>query len=600
MKCVLSFLLLVSFSAMASAGGHPNAGWVSVGPESAGVCDYASIQEALDAVVMATESIHVVSGTYNETLTIEDISVDIVGGYADCALAEEDIRTTGSMSTLDAVDHGISISNMPGGDTASVNISGFNVINGESAFPLSAGGINVSGDVTVFLMESRVAENEGTAGGGIFVGNAATLFLQNTLIEENDAYSGGGVYCDGCTLVMNGASGISDNQATGGPVESSGGGLYLINEATASVLSGSINPSTDNFGFHSNQASDFGGGIYVNDSELFIYGDVTAFGFGSSTEPVNITGNSAGDSGGGIYATNGSVVSATVIDMRNNNTGDSGAAIFIEDGSSLTIDMQTGENPLQGCWTTDKTKCNRISNNYIANGSETDGEGGAIRSLNSEVRLEHVWFENNSASEGQGAVIRHQGQFGEGLWIENSVMYENGTASGQDESIIRSNFSDVNMRFNTLVDNSMSQHIVELIGAMGHDLNLYNNIIHNDNGGEVLALAAVGGVPNITVGCVLVHDDSTLPAVATGVFVGDPNFYNREEGDLHLTSDSHLAVDKCIIAPDAVSVDVDREDRIHDVPGMGNDLSLGIVDIGADEFSGNDIDLDIIFTDGFD
>ncbi|WP_395377461.1 hypothetical protein [Marinicella sp. W31] len=573
---------------------------LTVGPVEAGDCDYTSITDALDNVLPITENIHVVAATYNETLAITDQSINITGGYVDCAAAQSNTRIAGSMSTLDPSAHGMYISAAIDGGFESINITGFNVVDGLAGF-INSGGINIIGEVNVTIIESRVAENASNLGGGIYIETPATLFIHDTMVENNEAVMGGGIYCNGCSFVMNGASGISDNEANeNGPSTGIGGGLYLTEEATASLLSGSINPSVNNHGIHSNQASSLGGGIYVEDSELLLFGYLSAFGFGSSTDPVNITNNSSGESGGGMYITDGSTVSATVIDMRNNNTGDSGAAIFIEGGSSLTIDMKTGDSTLESCWSGDKTKCNRINNNYIANGSETDGQGGAIRSLNSEVHLEHVWFEGNSAGEGEGAVIRHQAHYGEGLWIENSVMFQNGISNGQDENIIHANNSHVNMRSNTLVDNTITDQVIRLIGSPVYDWSFYNNIIHNENGGDIFELTSIAGSPNMIMDCFLVHDDSTLPALSTAVFSGNPNFYDRGAGDLHLTSDSHQAVDKCIAAPDTVPLDMDLQERIYDVSGMGNELTMNVVDIGADEFTGNDIDLDIIFADGFD
>ena len=597
-----SFILLMVlfYTVIGLSGSVIAAEYITVGPAEAGDCDYTSIQDALDNVLPVTEHIRVVAATYNETVGITDQSINLTGGYADCGSAQSDNRITGSMSTLDPFAHGMYISSAIGGDIQSVNITGFNVVDGLAGF-INSGGINIVGEVNVSLIESRVGENSGSLGGGIYIEAPATLFVHDTIVENNEAVMGGGIYCNGCTLVMNGASGVSDNEADGNDIfDGIGGGLYITDAATVSLLSGSVYPITNNHGIHSNVASEIGGGIYVEDSELALFGHLTLFGFGSDTDPVNITNNSSGGSGGGLYITGGSTVNATAIDVRNNNSGDAGAAFFIQSSSSLIIDMKTaGDELLDNCWSSDKTKCNRISNNYVANGFETGAEGGAIRALNSEVRLEHVWFEENSASDGSGAVIRHQGHFGEGLWIENTVMYNNGAGS-QDDSVIHLNNSHINMRSNTLVDNNVNDSVVILTGTPEYDFYVHNNIIHNVSGGDVITLAAFGGSPDVVIDCVLIDSKSNITGQATSVFTGDPNFFDRGSGNLHLTSNSHQAVDRCPPVQDANPVDVDLEERVFDVVGMGNDLVMNVADIGADEFTGNDIDLDIIFVDGFD
>ena len=590
-------ITLMSVQTMPAAGGHANAGIVSVGPPAAGDCDFTDIQDAINAVVPATDGIHVVTGTYNETLNLTDVSVELTGGYADCAAAENDERVAGSMSTLDAVAHGMVITAMIDGDSESVIITGFNVINGTGGF-INSGGINITGEVDVSLVESRVADNIGSNGGGIYVDNPATLVMHNTVVEDNEAVIGGGVFCDGCSLVVNGASGISDNEANGnGVIDGVGGGLYLRDNAQATILSGSQNPLLNGYGIHSNQAIDLGGGIYVEESELTLFGHLAIFGFGNDTDPASVTNNTAGHAGGGIYITDDSTVNATVVDISNNVSGRFGAGIYISNSSTLNMTLGTN-TPLDRCWTADTSKCNRMQGNYIANGSATDGEGGAIRSFSSEVNVQHVWFENNNAGEGIGAAIRHLNSFGSGLSVENSVFYDNGSGTGNDTNVIEVFSGDGLLRFNTIVDNNISDEILHFVGSSDDDFEVRNTIVHNFNSDLVFAMGELGaGGPDVLFDCVLVHNDNSLPASATVVFQGNPDFFDREAGDLHLTSESTLAIDKCGPVA-AVNMDIDLEDRQLDLFGVGNDIA-SFSDIGADEYIGSDANLDIIFADGF-
>ncbi|WP_395377459.1 hypothetical protein [Marinicella sp. W31] len=593
-------ITMLSYSVMGLSGGIMAADEnLTVGPVEAGSCDYASIQDALDAISPVTiENIRVVAGTYNETLNIADQSINIIGGYADCAAAENDTRITGTVSTLDAIAHGMVISAAIDGDAEIVNITGLNVVNGMAGF-LSSGGLNIIGEVNVAIFESRIGENVGNNGGGIYIENPATLFLNDTLVENNDAVIGGGVYCNGCTLLMNGASGISNNDANGnGVIDGVGGGLYLVDNAQASILSGAKSPSSNNYGIHNNDAADIGGGIYVEASELTLFGDLAGFGFGNNTDPVNVTNNSAANAGGGFYITDNSTVNATVIDISNNVSGNLGAGIYASGNSELNINLGLN-TPLESCWTVDRTKCNRMHNNNIANGSETDGQGGAIRAINSSVNVRHVWFENNDAGEGFGAVIYHVNQAGTGLIMENNIMYENGFPTGQDSSLIHVISANTTLRFNTLVDNNISNEILRFIGGGDDTFNVENTIIHNNNSDTVLSVANVGlGNAILNFDCVLVHSDNSLPGSASDVFIGDPNFFDRDNGDLHLTSSSVLALDRCGQAGSSIGRDMDREDRQIDLLGENNDLS-DFIDIGADEYIGNDLNLDIIFADGF-
>ncbi|WP_395376997.1 hypothetical protein [Marinicella sp. W31] len=590
--------LLIAQAFNSAQAGEPS--FTSVGPVADPNCDFSSIQEA---ILATSENIHVVDGIYVENINITDSSETLVGGFSDCNAAESGVREAGSKSAI-VPDTGVAlIATANGGGLEDVTMTGFTISQGQAAGFAPAGGLVITGSMNLTMFDSYLVENTGVLGGAAYVGPDASFFMRDTLVQNNTAVTGGGIYCAGCVLTIDRGSGVSDNQAVGNGMDTDdalGGGVFMNNGAQVLIFSGSKTPEQDALGIHNNTAAKNGGGIYLEESELFIYGD-DFFGFGDTVNPVNISSNEAVESGGGIYASFDAVITATAIDLRDNVAGVSGGGIDLFFATGLTIH---GEDLFSAgsCWNESPQKCNRMINNGILNGSAGSGTGGAIDMAGGVLNIFNTWFEGNHAGgdgSGLGAVLLVENT---DVNIENSVMHKNGFVTGEDRNILHfsANGEGINMRFNTLVDNNnVTDAIIHLLGD---GFNIRNSIVHQTNDAPVLTIQ--GSIPEFGFNCMLVHEDASLTGLGGGsIFattVGDPVFYNREAGDFNLYSESLLALDQCSAGPvPPPDFDLNLNTRGLDFNQVGNDF-FGFYDIGAIEYQGSDLNLDIIFADGFD
>jgi len=418
------------------------------------------------------------------------------------------------------------------------------------------------------------------------------------------ASAGGGIYCTGCDLSIDRGSSLYQNQAIGNEsdtIDADGGGLHMSNGAQVLVFAGSTTPEQDNLGIHENSAYRYGGGVYLSESELFMHGH-DFFGFGDTDNPASVTHNVAQHSGGGIYGEFNAEVTLTAIDLRDNTAPDYGGGISLWFNSILTINAQDLFDA-DDCWHQNPQKCNRIMGNGISNPGEGNGFGGAIFVNTSELNIINTWFEGNYAGgngNGRGAVAFIESS---DAAIQNSVMYQNGIETGQDRNLLDFWYSETHFRFNTIVDNNaLIDAVIRLVDDGGEDFVINSSIIHESSGVPVLYLQGDVAETDFNFNCMLVHEDASFTGFGStiNVTVGDPMFFNRAGGDFNLYSGSVLALDQCggggSVPPD---YDLNLNARGFDFSQVGNDF-IGYFDIGAIEFQGSDMNLDIIFANGFD
>ncbi|MGJ8663847.1 MAG: hypothetical protein ACSHWU_09360 [Marinicella sp.] len=593
----IGWLLISGLSQVNAGTGSGEGDFISVGPLSAGDCDYTIIQEAID---QETFDIHVVTGIYDENISLTDQARDLVGGFADCEAAEDNTRVVGSQSTIQpSSGHAMQISSNNEGGNDFVSLTGFEIVQGEAAGFIPAGGITVFGDVDLAIFESRIADNVGQLGGGIFVQEPATLYVRDSQIENNTAFDGGGIYCIGCNLTLNSGAGIFNNHAIGleESFEGNGGGLHISSNAQVLLFNGSSTPASDHLGIHQNAALEKGGGIYIRESELMAYGN-DFFGFGDNTSPVNITANNA-YSGGGMYAEFDVIINATAIDVSNNTAAYSGAGMRINFDSILNVhaeDLFADEI----CWNTNKQQCNRFLGNQIIDNELVNHYGAAIVSALSEINISNTWFEGNhlSDSNGRGTVIFSEA---DKVFIQNSVMYANNDVAGEDQNVIDTFFTDFEMNQSTLVDNDINQAVVRVWDVDEDDFIIQNSIIHNQ-GDDLTVLLEGDGNEFLSFNCMVVHEQLSFTGLGSVINVAqaDPHFFDRSAGDFNLYSESVAAIDRCQpVGLPIPTYDLNLTQRDVDVVGMGNDESAFTVDIGAIEYQGSDDLLDVIFKTSF-
>ncbi len=210
-----------------------------------------------------------------------------------------------------------------------------------------------------------------------------------------------------------------------------------------------------------------------------------------------------------------------------------------------------------------------------------------------------MWFQGNSAGgNGGGSVF-----FGEdgNIYFQNSVMFHNGDESGTDQNVIYVRDAIFNFTQGSVVDNSVSLSLIDVIDTVGETLTVTNSIFHNSDQIPVMNLEGSEG-SFLSFYCMIVHEQESFAGLGSviNVATGDPVFFNRTAGDLNLYSESVLGVDRCQAEGSPIpAYDLSLFSRGVDINGLGNDDNPFIHDIGAIEYQGSDELLDVIFKTSF-
>ena len=306
-----------------------------------GACVYNTIQDAIDAAPNGA-TVRVVGEWFNENIDITGGKViTIEGGYNAACTA----IVAGAKTTIDAVVSGSTV-DVSGGSR--VILRNLNLGYGSSF----GAGVDVLGSSHVTLDNVRVKNNFGASGGGFYVGSGSVVTLTNgSNVSFNTASTGGGaiVYgrlsvfqttsdfanncatSDGGNLAVSGGTLVMDNAdvvaGTAAGATGRGGGIYATGNAvvtlTNSVFVGESAPCC--------QTAYEGGGIYADNSRIFLLGSATS-----------VLRNAATNNGGGAYLTNGSHLQSTGANVgntasaANDNTAILGAGVY---AISSTIDF---------------------------------------------------------------------------------------------------------------------------------------------------------------------------------------------------------------------------------------------------------------------
>ena len=615
-------LLALSFSAMSTTIDNPNlsdtvkkqlneqielqkslanykankgAGFATVG--SAAQCDYhlgaTKIQDALDA--NETE-IRLVAETFNENILIDDKSITIKGGYADCAAAQA--GTQGStQSKILGVTSGSPVVKVQGStqrNTVVLDTIRLESGSGSGFFP--GGGISTIGaDAQVNLSNVWITNNTSQWGGGIAIVVGNTDFsISDSLIFSNTAELGGGIYCDGAdaSIFMSGNSGVTLNTAAGGgssTLDGKGGGLVLTNGCSYLSYSGTAGGFLDLRGIAANKSLNEGGGIYAdNGARATLFGHQFCFFgcIGDNTNPANLSGNSsdtgnAGDkNGGGAYITGANSELTIYAGLVQGNTAGTsfsdGGGISLSSGAKLVTKRLS-----KSCWS--QETCNYFDGNQ----SGTGGYGGAIYNDASTAEVESSVFANNRSDLG---TVYYGIGVGSHLQAYSSIFHSNGNngADGFSDIYVFRAYTDadIDIQHSTIADNNASTAVLGIISASAGTSTLYSSIVHDSSTGPVYD----ANPGNIATDCLIVHEIASFTNNGFSI-VDDPQFVDRANGDFHISNTSP-AIDYCG-GSNFTYKDIDMEDYGWDDPTVAN--NFGNVDIGADETYANDI----IFKNGF-
>ena len=577
---------------------QPSKAVVWVGDDA--LCDFNTIQEALDFVETGADNIihvanNVPAATYNENLNLDTSNkmlsgIFINGGYGFCQGTE-----TGFPTTVDGNANG-PVFNITGGATArSVSIRDFTFRNGINDSLDRAGGLNITGsNLTVDISDSTIIQNTGVHGGGVSVdGTGTTFVVRNTNIVNNQAQNGGGIACDFGSVRLLHPSSVSFNTASSGlNTEGNGGGLYITLACDLALRTGDDSAAAIN-GVIGNQASGHGGGIYAATTARIALSNTGAVYPVIKSNVADADNNLIG-SGGGIYltgfGTSGDINSGIIAD----NEAVNGGGIAVDNQADIDVFPNTGTCPF-------KRPCTQIRGNQAganSGGGPTTGLGGALYANNeggisiimSEISKNQADSGIVAATTGAGFIsmvsnfITDNGDTSETVFNDVYLMFANGDNSRID------------LARTTIAGNDVSSDGGALFLVTFGALFITEGSIVQDDSEDVLQVFNDSGQSTfVRFLCNVMHETNSLGGandVNGNVTSTNPQFVDPNNGDYHILPTS-VAVDLC---DDYAGWprDIDSELKGYDDPNV-SDVE-GPYDAGADETYLSDV----IFKDNLD
>ncbi len=425
----------------------------------------------------------------------------------------------------------------------------------------------LDGNNTVRVMEITESRADVVINGFIFKNGSA----MNT-----DRGAGLYYYCVASIKIIN--SKFYNNTSK----NSYGGGAYIFTGGNVTLT---------NSTFENNNSNSYGGGAYIY--------------AGSSVTLTNSTfeNNNSTNLGGGAYIRAGSSVTLTNSTFENNNsTNSGGGGAYISGGSSVTLTNSTFENNnnksngLGGGAYIRAGSSVTLTNSTFENNNSTNLGGGAYIYAGSSVTLTNSTFENNNSNSYGGGAYIEAGSSGN-INVNDSTFSQNNADKGGGiyADLYNATANIINNSFykNTAASGDSGGGIYASLGTENDNLNLYNNILwENDagNSGNDAYVRVSGGSQNVynndfscndfdgNSDCLVVNNPTNYNY--GGNISQDPLFADPDNGDLHLTSGSPCIDKGNNDAPEIPKTDFEGDKRILDGDGDGN----AIVDIGADEY----------------
>jgi|GEM_PF-5741792 len=578
----IPLLVACAFAAFASAA---HSRLVFVGPATDPDCDYHTIQDAIDAWAVSTDTEYVdvfIANAVSWTSVALQIptpaaseGIGLRGDYAGCRLA----GATGR-ARLDGAGNGgapvIDVEGTVAGEERRVvvNLGSLEITGGDRGTG-HGGGVRARGNLVVTLFESDVHGNRAVKGGGVYaegtaVGQPQLVLASNrspVAARDNHAeLDGGGYYCENATLYCDRYCLVEQNTAG-----RNGGGIAGLACGVAIYASPSAPDGTTDFGLRANSAGGDGGGAWVSGGYFGLVGD-------APRKPAPVSGNVAVGDGGGVFLTGLGSSSVTLrgLQFDDNGAGGSGGALYADSG------FIQGYTALTGACGGDSAGCQRFRDNHAA------VAGGAIALTGTaSLLMSDALFAGNVAA--RGSVLQLAGT-GTGAVLANVHVAGNHGAA----ELVHSAGAYADLRYVTIADNG-SDDTALLRFSAASSFAATNSILHDDNGAGSGAIIDAPAGTGLFLDCVLVHDDSGLagePGVSNLV-VADPEWdaSGLFPAGLYVPGPSSPAVDAC--GPGSGMVpDLLGGERPQDLPKPDG---AGPFDMGAIERKP-----DRVFADGFD
>ncbi len=409
-----------------------------------GGCDYASIQDAIDAASPGTD-ILVAAGTYHEHITMTD-GVSVYGQGWDNTI-------------IDGGNAPQAVAFFPWNAGETTVLSGAKIIGGGTGVPNDGGGgVAVYG--SPHIVNTFVYSCTGYYGGGVYVsGSGSAPVFDNVRVWNCRALYGGGFYLtgDSSAFIWADPFDVAQGSVLGNTATSQGGGL-CVKGASATVA-----------GLHiwANSAP-YGGGVWIGDN---------------GQRPVALALNhiwlnsapGAGGRGGGLRVdvASGANIAGNVFD---GNTADyeGGGVSFNQVDGLFWLNLLHVNHAGAGGGAAVAGGCSGLTiegNRFEAN---TAGQGGGLRAYAEATTVDANTFVSNTANIG-GAI--HLSDVG-ALTLTNNILAHNVASGAAVAGGLYIGQSPARVINNTIADNTGDG----IYFSDAENVKIVNNIVSGNSG----------------------------------------------------------------------------------------------------------------------
>ncbi|MGD2146389.1 MAG: NosD domain-containing protein [Anaerolineae bacterium] len=524
-------LSLVLSGPPAAAVAAPTGEW-HVCPAGPNTCNFASIQEAVDAA-QPGDVIKVAEGVYTDMHVREGMtqvvfiteSVTVRGGYttSNWETPDPDSHPT----TLDAGGTGrVAVIEWDNGRKVTVTLESLRLTNGR-AFGNDHGGGVYAGHTNLVITGCQVFSNAASVkGGGLYL-----IGTHEALLQANEIYSNSAEYGGGGNIEHSHDVQVIGNRVYQNRADNSGGGMLMYSSHRAVVLGNVI---------HASRAVIGGGG-----------GLTLGFCDGGLVGQNDIFGNLAHSSGGGMQASTGTAGLTVVENEFYDNVSETG------NGGGLSLSGVTNA---------------RVMGNRVGHNEASQGGGIALTTVGTATLEGNQVYSNSVSHYGGGGYLYNSEPF----TMVNNVIVGNAALSAGGGLYLTALAG--RQRFGYLIHNTLADNRRgnggQAVYLQDHStLNLTNNII----AGHTVALYARPGYSNAMTAdhTLFFNNDSDTGGSSVlskyAIAGQDPGFVDPDGWDYHIRLGSP-AVDAGTAIP-WLADDVDGDSRPY---GDG-------YDIGADE-----------------
>jgi len=574
-------------------------------------CAFTTIQSAVNASSDG-DTVRVVSGTYDERVTIQSKELDLIGGFEDCSA-----NSSSGRSIINRGGAGLGMDIFYPAAAADpirfVNVENFEITEGGGT-GFDSGGVIVEGRPgrlavnfrnVEFSANSRdgVNENGGALriiSSGVNSGSSAMVTIDNdsSFLNNTAAGNGGAIHCESAfdtgsvTLLRTGTTLFFQNEAVNG-------GAVAVDGCTNVFLysGGPIALIFPTGGLVNNVAIEDGGGIWVDNGGTVQLRAIEFLDFGDPDEAALMAGNSAGSNGGAASVTGTGSFLRVEDAYTLNNSASLGAAfrafgevevrVGREAGSGACAPVQSGGGVLS------RPPCSVIDGNDASFGGGAFALGGEAFAGASRTIIR-----NNTAGGGLGPIARvRNSNLYEGpltrLRIESSAIYDNSGGFGLDAV----NNAEITVTHSTVADNPIGEFRALTAAGRTATVRVLNSIV--DGGTSSLGFAQGDGISTVEFDCVI---GSTAPG-STGATLQsaysqiDPEFVDQAARNYRLSATSP-AIDYCDDSNTALFPGLDGNPRgqawMGPAPTPAPNPGSGLVDLGAFEIPFSITNTDLI------